>query len=100
MEESEWLATTFLVKNTCPSDLFADCTAWTGGNDLEVEGQYCWNDSNMTMTFTYWNPNEPSIIQPTQAYTRDCIDLLKTAKWNDRPCSFLNSFICEKSHVF
>ncbi|XP_062574841.1 hepatic lectin-like [Saccostrea cucullata] len=98
MEESNWLAKAFLRENTCPTDIFADCTAWTGGNDLEVEGQYRWNNSNVTMTFTYWYYNEPSINDPTQAYTRDCIDLLKTAKWNDRPCSYLNSFICEKSY--
>ncbi|XP_061170862.1 CD209 antigen-like protein C [Saccostrea echinata] len=99
-EESEWLAVTFLRKGTCSLNVFSDCSAWTGGNDLNIEGQYGWNQSNVTMNFTYWHLNEPSVGYPELAVKRDCIDLLRSGKWNDRSCSFLNSFICEKSHVF
>ncbi|XP_056014963.1 collectin-12-like [Ostrea edulis] len=82
-EESDFLASTFLL-NT-----------WTGGNDHDIEDQYRWSYSNVTITFTAWNTGEPSVGYPAQAEEKDCIDLLRNGKWNDRPCSYLNSFICE-----
>jgi hypothetical protein len=70
--------------------------AWTGGNDIEIEGQYRWSYSNTTLTFFAWHPNEPSpTLQLAEA--KDCIDLLREGNWNDRPCSYRNPFICEIS---
>ncbi|XP_048751418.2 macrophage mannose receptor 1-like [Ostrea edulis] len=97
-ETSDWLASTFLYKSTCPANLFNDCTAWTGGNDVDVEGQYRWSYSNVPITFYAWKVGEPSLGSPKGAEIRDCIDLLRTGKWNDRPCSYLNPFICEMSY--
>ncbi|XP_061176187.1 low affinity immunoglobulin epsilon Fc receptor-like [Saccostrea echinata] len=94
-EESDWLARTFLLKDTCPSFIFDTSVAWTGGNDLVIEGQYQWNDSPLAMNFSNWFPGEPSAGDPVKAISKDCIDLLKNGEWNDRPCSFLNPFIYE-----
>nr|XP_034315160.1 neurocan core protein isoform X2 [Crassostrea gigas] len=96
-EESGWLATTFLDNANCRSDPFFDCTAWTGGNDLDTEGQYKWDHSNTLMSFTNWHYHEPSLGNPNQALNKDCIDMLRDGVWNDRPCSYSNSVICEKS---
>nr|XP_034319113.1 hepatic lectin-like [Crassostrea gigas] len=90
-EESDWLAATFF--DSCISD----CSIWTGGNDIEIEGEYVWDHSNMKFSISYWSPGEPSIAYPDQASTRDCIDLFPTGRWNDRPCSFNKPFICEKN---
>lgn len=84
-------------KANCKSDPFFDCTAWTGGNDLDVEGQYRWDHSNTLVNFTNWHYHEPSLGDPNQALSKDCIDMLRDGVWNDRPCSYLNSVICEKS---
>lgn len=85
----------FLVDN-CGTYEFENCTSWTGGNDIETEGSYKWDHSNTNIHFTNWHPTEPSNLIPDEALTRDCIDILRTGLWNDRPCSYLNSFICEK----
>ncbi|XP_056001958.1 C-type lectin domain family 17, member A-like [Ostrea edulis] len=94
-EESDFLASTFLLNSTCPSSVYDVCTAWTGGNDHDIEGQYRWSYSNVTITVTAWYTNEPSVGYPAQAEEKDCIDLFRNGKWNDRPCSYRNSFICE-----
>ncbi|XP_062572854.1 collectin-12-like [Saccostrea cucullata] len=94
-DKSDWLAGTFLLKDTCPSNIYDICVAWTGGNDLVIEGHYQWNNAPGAMNFTNWYPDEPSIGYPGKAAARDCIDLLKNGQWNDRKCSFLNPFICE-----
>ena len=81
----------------CFSHTYEDCTAWTGLNDLDIEGTYVWDHSNASLTFTNWHGREPSPIGLDQAQTRDCIDILRGGGWNDRPCSYLNWFICEKT---
>ncbi|XP_056015776.1 collectin-12-like isoform X2 [Ostrea edulis] len=96
-EESDWLASTFLFKNTCPISLFDDCTAWTGGSDVDIEGQYRWSYSNVPITFTAWNEGEPSVGLPTEAEEKDCLELFRNGKWNDRYCFYLDTFICEIS---
>nr|XP_011455949.2 aggrecan core protein-like [Crassostrea gigas] len=95
-EESEWLAATFLMKDSC-TILSRTCTAWIGGNDIKTEGQFVWDKSNTTIGFSNWSPGNPSIDFPDQAPTRDCVDLYRDGKWNDRRCTYLNPFICEKS---
>jgi hypothetical protein len=79
----------------CPNNYGPNCTAWTGGNDIEVEGQYRWSFSNVTLNFTSWRPNQPSVISPRRALPENCIDLTKNGGWNDKVCSYLSSFICE-----
>lgn len=86
----------FKFSANCAPDSYV-CTAWTGLNDLHIEGQYKWDHSNTLLTFINWHPEEPSLGSPSRASDRDCIDMLSNGLWNDRPCSYPNSVICEKS---
>lgn len=83
-----------LISDDCSTNMFETCTAWTGGNDRHIEGQYFWDHSNTPLVFTYWYTFDPSL-----GSRRDCIDMLRNGKWNDRPCWFLNSFICERTSI-
>ena len=85
-----------LSVNCCP-DIFFDCTAWTGLYDLDIEGTYVWDHSNEPLTFSNWHYHEPSLLSKSEALTKDCIDILRGGIWNDRPCSYLNWVICEKT---
>lgn len=78
------------------SSIYKACTAWTGGNDLDIEGHYVWDYSNRSMVFTNWYKTEPSLYYPSNALPRDCIDMFRNGEWNDRPCSYGNQFICER----
>lgn len=86
----------YCIVDNCSSKLHLGCTAWTGLNDLTIEGQYMWDHSNTSVIFENWHANEPSLNIPSNAAVRDCIDMLRTGEWNDRPCSYDNPFICEK----
>nr|XP_022312036.1 C-type lectin domain family 17, member A-like [Crassostrea virginica] len=94
-EEADWISGTFLEKENCGSNIF-NCAAWTGLNDLDIEGRYIWDHSNASLTLTNWHPKEPSLSKPEQALNRDCIDILGGGGLNDRPCTHLNWVICEK----
>lgn len=87
----------FSSAENCSTNIFNECTAWTGGNDINLEGKYVWDHPITSMIFTNWYRNEPSLADPSKASTRDCIDILRNVKWNDIPCLYFNSFICEKS---
>ncbi|XP_078330815.1 collectin-12-like [Crassostrea virginica] len=95
-EEDDWISATFLENVNCPAGIYDDCTAWTGLNDLDIEGTYVWDHSNAPLNFSNWNDKEPSLYNPNHALTKDCIDILRGGVWNDRPCSYLNWVICEK----
>ncbi|XP_052695644.1 low affinity immunoglobulin epsilon Fc receptor-like [Crassostrea angulata] len=97
--EAEWIGKTFLDKASCGANPY-DCTAWTGLNDLDIEGQYRWDHSNTPLNFSNWYPGQPSLERPDQALDRDCIDMFRNGAWNDRFCSFLNLVICEKSFIY
>lgn len=87
----------FSSAENCSTNIFNEYTAWTGGNDINLEGEYVWDHPITSVIFTNWYRNEPSLADPSKALTRDCIDILRNVKWNDRPCLYFNSFICEKS---
>ncbi|XP_062579048.1 C-type lectin 37Da-like, partial [Saccostrea cucullata] len=72
-EESDWLAETFLFKGTCSSNIYRNCVAWTGGNDISVEGRYHWSYFNTSINFTNWKSNEPGPLRLKE----DCIHLLR-----------------------
>lgn len=86
----------FSSAENCSTYIFNECTAWTGGDDINLEGEYVWDHPIKSMIFTNWYRNEPSLADPSKASTGDCIDILMNGKWNDRPCLYFNSFICEK----
>ncbi|XP_022310986.2 C-type lectin domain family 4 member E-like [Crassostrea virginica] len=96
-EETDWLADTFLKSDKCLPNLYVICTSWTGGNDLDLEGQYMWDYSNTTFNYTNWLTDEPS--GDSAMNTRDCVDMFWTGQWNDRPCTHLGPFICEKPRM-
>lgn len=87
----------YCIVDNCPTQLHGGCTAWTGLNDLDIEGQYMWDHSNTPVVFANWHTNEPSLRNSSYALTRDCIDMFRNGKWNDRPCSYYNQFICKKT---
>lgn len=82
--------------DNCGTETDYKCSSWTGGNDIEMEGGYVWDHSNTDLNFTNWSPQEPSEVNPDSALSRDCIDIKRSGFWVDRPCSTLNSFVCEK----
>lgn len=83
---------------SCGTNPFA-CSAWTGCNDQDKEGEYRWDHSKILLNFSNWYPGEPSLLSPSQALDRDCVDMLRYGLWNDRLCTFRNSVICEKSFI-
>lgn len=87
----------YKISDSCLPNVYTTCSAWTGGNDLDSEGQYVWDHSNTTIGFSYWQPTEPSLGAPDKAAVRDCIDVLRNGKWNDRVCTHLKPFICERN---
>lgn len=72
-----------------------DCTTWTGGNDIQTEGDFIWGASNTPFSYTNWDS-----INPDNSYDLskpiDCVDMFYDGQWNDRPCDFQASFICER----
>ncbi|XP_078330887.1 C-type mannose receptor 2-like [Crassostrea virginica] len=96
IEESNWISSTFLENENCSTIRFQDCTAWNGLNDLDIEGTFIWDHSNASLSFTNWHAGEPSVAAPAQAPTRDCGEIFRGGTWNDRTCSHVNWFICEK----
>lgn len=71
------------------------CTTWTGGNDIQTEGNFIWETSNTPFDYTNWDykntDNHYDLNKPV-----DCVDMFYDGQWNDRPCNFQASFICER----
>uniref|UniRef100_A0A8W8NW69 C-type lectin domain-containing protein n=1 Tax=Magallana gigas TaxID=29159 RepID=A0A8W8NW69_MAGGI len=95
-DENDFLTTTIINKDNCGTETDYKCSSWTGGNDIDMEGGYVWDHSYTDLNFTNWSPQEPSEVNPDSALSRDCIDIKRSGFWVDRPCSTLNSFVCEK----
>lgn len=70
-------------------------SAWTGEDDLHIEGKYVWDDSNISVAFTNF-----TILEPSLGNIGDCFDILRNGEVNDRFCSDLVSFICKKETSF
>lgn len=63
--------------------------AWSGLNDLNIEGQYVWDHSNTPMTFSTWYSFKPELGD-----IRDCVSIQRKANGtikNARP--YLPSFV-------
>ncbi|KAL4240561.1 mannose binding [Mactra antiquata] len=72
---------------------------WTGGNDLDFEGQWVWEyPAQTSMTFTDWYPGEPNNIWYDKR-AEDCVVLWGHAnygyQWNDQPCDIEDYFVCK-----
>nr|XP_020476711.1 macrophage mannose receptor 1-like isoform X2 [Monopterus albus] len=83
MTEQSWLESYLYL---------ATSDVWTGLNDLRVPGMFSWSDEHI-VTFTYWAPGEPNNV----GLNEDCVEMLhQTGRWNDVPCTELNTYICKK----
>lgn len=85
----------------CASFLFSDCTSkydcttWSGANDIDNEGVFIWEHSGLPVSYTNWDDSNPdNINNPSNPI--DCVDLFYNGEWNDRPCTILAAFVCEK----
>lgn len=71
------------------------CTTWTGGNDIQTEGDFIWGASNTPFSYTNWDSNNPDnsydLSKPI-----DCVDMFYDGQWNDRPCDFQASLYLRK----
>lgn len=75
---------------SCVPINYYDCTLWIGLSDLEVEGQYKLENSNLNVTFNNWLPG-----QPNGSNQENCVDMLQDGIWNDRYCKRNNAFVSE-----
>ncbi|KAM7392700.1 hypothetical protein PAMA_007697 [Pampus argenteus] len=88
MTEQSWLESYLYL---------ATSDVWTGLNDMFEPGMFAWSDEHM-VTFTYWAPGEPNNYA---GFSEDCVEMLyQTGRWNDVPCTELNTYICKmpKAH--
>uniref|UniRef100_K7FCS6 C-type lectin domain-containing protein n=1 Tax=Pelodiscus sinensis TaxID=13735 RepID=K7FCS6_PELSI len=71
---------------------------WIGLTDQEREGDWRWVDDT-PLTLTFWNRWEPNnLFSPTpegKGEAENCAQLLETGLWNDEPCGFSYTWICE-----
>ncbi|XP_056003535.1 perlucin-like protein [Ostrea edulis] len=74
IEESVWLAATFIFKDTCSQSDYFHCTAWTGGNDILMEGNYGWHHSNSSTAFINWHVEQPSGRHDGRE--EDCVEMM------------------------
>ncbi|KAM9449636.1 uncharacterized protein Hap1MRO34_022149 [Clarias gariepinus] len=67
--------------------------AWIGLSDRDREGEWKWVDGTR-LTTAYWGDGEPN-----NAGDEDCAEVVGSEnwrKWNDKPCSHKNLWICEQ----
>ncbi|XP_036439303.1 C-type lectin domain family 17, member A-like [Colossoma macropomum] len=71
--------------------------AWLGLTDSTTEGVWEWVDGS-GLTISYWMSGEPNDYND-----EDCAEILgrsdSSKSWNDRPCSYKEGWICEKSNL-
>ncbi|XP_073724565.1 ladderlectin isoform X1 [Misgurnus anguillicaudatus] len=69
-------------------------SAWVGGHDGEIDGQWLWSDGSQ-FDFTGWCSGEPNNYQGNP---ENCllINFNNNHCWNDGQCSSAMSYICAK----
>ncbi|KAL9974664.1 hypothetical protein ACROYT_G011727 [Oculina patagonica] len=67
--------------------------AWIGGNDIDSEGAWVWEDGESWGGFTSWNSGEPN-----NDYNEDCLVMIYSlaGNWNDLDCGAARAFVCKK----
>lgn len=82
-------------------DGFIGNDVWIGGQDLDVEGEWCWRDgdqfwdgdetgSPMGGLYSNWKPGEPS-----GGTNESCTRQKNGGEWEDRKCTDNEKFVCE-----
>ena len=82
--------------------LLGHTSAWTSGNDIEVNGQYVWATTGKPVgPHTNWRygsaPNEPDCqcIGINAIKEHSCSDCIGVFRWDEESCSEQKKFICE-----
>ncbi|CAG0891092.1 unnamed protein product [Darwinula stevensoni] len=84
------------------SKIGATSNFWLGGNDLDGNRVYYWNDGTPVSGQTFWYPGQPSFI--FNGIPEQCMELRWTLpsapstfidKWNDARCSDVKAVFCE-----
>ncbi len=64
---------------------------WLGASDIQSEGTYVWESSNVPFSFTKWNPNEPDGLDG-----ENCLVSWIRDGWDDFPCESSSTVsLCE-----
>ncbi|XP_073724572.1 ladderlectin isoform X2 [Misgurnus anguillicaudatus] len=68
-------------------------SAWVGGHDGEIDGQWLWSDGSQNH-FSNWCPGQPD----NHGGREHCLEINYSNDrcWNDAPCSSTMSYICAK----
>ena len=66
---------------------------WLGGTDLSTEGEWLWRHTGSDFTYTNWRPSEPS----NSGNDENCLEMDQNGQWNDRPCHYVQKYVCEKT---
>ncbi|CAG2186837.1 unnamed protein product [Mytilus edulis] len=84
--ENQWLQSVMLDNNMD--------NIWIGANDIDQEGTWRWIYDKTTVEFTNWSKEEPNNYNGNE----NCADMAKrrSYKWNDRSCTSLLRYICER----
>lgn len=66
---------------------------WIAASDRAQEGRMLWSGGD-PVAFSNWSPGQPDDFQGRE----DCVlKIAPAGTWNDRPCSNLIAFVCERS---
>lgn len=72
--------------------LLVSADSWLGGNDLDSEGSWAWEDREDWGGFLSWSLAEPN----NSGGNEDCVVMTSSDNWNDIPCTVLRSYVCKK----
>ncbi|XP_035678932.1 uncharacterized protein LOC118417473 [Branchiostoma floridae] len=81
------------ITNTFLARLISQDNYYIGLNDLNVEGQFRWEDGtvyNNDTDFSNWSPGEPD-----NSGNQDCVKLSGDGLWGDKDCTIKRKFICQ-----
>jgi hypothetical protein len=91
-----WSGTLVRVNAPEESALLAEhltANAWIGLSDREAEGVMRWDDGAPLTDYANWAAQQPDDF----AGNEDCIETLPGGGgWNDRPCTDLRAYVCER----